>query len=170
MSDGAKRDMAEVMNGGDGLIGSVPDDPRLRGTWKTGDTWQKGVQRMKGYQADRRKKAERLVSFGTWNTLDGKADESAFAKDIVLFTEAVPAEVRRELNKTHVIYVCAEQKDLVLAIARRLGPRMRAQDYRRANRGIVKVTPKRGTWMTDVELTKIDRRIRGHWDHRINAA
>lgn len=166
MSEGAQRDMAEVLRGGDGLVGDVADDPRLRGAWIPGDTWRKGVRRM----TNRQKARERRVSFGTWNTLDGKADESTFTKDIILFTEAMPAEVRRELGKTHMIYVCADQKDLVLAVARRLGPRMRFQEYRKAHGGIVKVTPKRGSWRTRIELTAIDRWLDGVWDHRINAA
>lgn len=166
MSDGAKRDMAEVLAGGDGLVGSVPDDPRLRGTWTKGDTWQKGVRRMQQRQAKR----QRLITFGTWNTLDGKADESTFTKDVIIFTEAMPAEVRRELGKTHAIYVCQDQKDLVLAVHRRLKPRMREQDYRKAHGGIPKVTPKRGSWRTLIELTAIDRWLDGVWDHRINAA
>lgn len=166
MSDGAQRDMAEVLRGGDGLVGDVADDPRLRGAWIPGDTWHKGVRRMNR----RAKERERLVSFGTWNTLDGEADESTFKKDVIIFTEAIPAEVRRELSKTHMIYVCADQKDLVLAVHRRLKPRLRYQEYRKANRGIPKVTPKRGSWRTRIELLAIDRWIDGVWDHRINAA
>lgn len=166
MSDGALRDMAEVLRGGDGLVGDVPDDPRLAGTWKPGDTWSKGTRRMRRRQAKRQRK----VTVGTWNTLDGKADESTFGKDIVIFTEAIPLEVRRELSATHVIYVCQDQKDLVLAVHRRLGPRLRDQEYRKAHGGIRKVTPKRGTWKLEIELTAIDRWLHAILDHRINAA
>lgn len=55
MSDGARRDMAEVLRGGDGLIGDVPDDPRLAGAWTKGDTWTKGLARMNARELRRRR-------------------------------------------------------------------------------------------------------------------
>lgn len=58
MSDGAKRDLAEVLRGGDGLVGSVPDDPRLLGAWTKGDTWQQGVVRMNARELRRKRVAK----------------------------------------------------------------------------------------------------------------
>lgn len=58
MSDGAKRDLAEVLRGGDGLIGDVPDDPRLADAWTRGDTWQQGVARMNARALRRRRIAK----------------------------------------------------------------------------------------------------------------
>lgn len=49
MSAGAKSDMAEVLRGGDGLVGDVPDDPRLAGAYVPGRTWEQGVALMKTY-------------------------------------------------------------------------------------------------------------------------
>ena len=43
MSPGALSDMAEVLRGGDGLVGDVPDDPRLAGAYVPGRTWSEGV-------------------------------------------------------------------------------------------------------------------------------
>jgi hypothetical protein len=166
MSEGAERDLSEVLAGGDGLVGSVPDDPRLAGAWTKGDTWRKGANRMKR----RQRKRQALISVGTWNTLDGKADESTFGKDVVLFTEAIPAEVRRELSATHMVYVCHDQRDLIVAVHRRLKPRLRNHEYRKAHGGIVLVTPKRGTWKLELELLAIDALLDVIIDHRINAA
>lgn len=46
MSDGAKSDLKEALAGGDGLVGNVPDDPRLAGAYVPGTTWEKGVAAM----------------------------------------------------------------------------------------------------------------------------
>ena len=163
MSIGAQRDLQEVLAGGDGLIGNVPDDPRLKPSWIPGDTWQRGVKRMKQRQLSR----DLYISIGTHNTLDGAADESGFA-DIVIFTEAMPAQVRSALHKTHKVWVCKDQKDLVLAVHKRLEPKMVRQEYRKAHGGIPLVTPKRGTWKTELLLLGVP--VDGVWDHRINAA
>jgi hypothetical protein len=163
MSDGAKRDMAEVLRGGDGLIGDVPDDPRLKGAWKQGDAWQKGVARMTARQMKRK----RLITFGTHNTLDGAGRETPFA-DVIIFTEAMGRQVRAGLERTHRVWVCKQQKDLVLAVHQRLNPRMVGQEYRKVHGGRVLVTPKRGSWRTDLDLLEVP--VSGVWDHRINAA
>lgn len=51
MSAGALSDMKEVLAGGDGLVGSVPDDPRLHDAWRKGDTWVQGAERMTAWLA-----------------------------------------------------------------------------------------------------------------------
>ena len=58
MSPGAQSDMAEVLRGGDGLIGDVPDDPRLAGAYVPGRTWSQGVELMLAFirEAERQEK------------------------------------------------------------------------------------------------------------------
>lgn len=163
MSAGAKRDLDEVLKGGDGLVGSVPDDPRLAGAWKQGDTWRKGVLRMKRRQLDRQLK----VTVGTHNTLDGAAEATDFA-DIMFFTEAMPAKVRSALHQTHRVWACPKQKDLVIAVHKRLDPKVRGNRYKLSNFGIKLVTPKRGTWKLELDL--LGRAVDAIIDHRINAA
>ena len=162
LADGAKQQIVEVDQGGDGLVGSLADPITLR-SFRNDRSWREGIRWAKKQQLHR----ARLITFGTHNTLDGKADESGFA-DVIIFTEAIPSEIRRELNKTHRVWTCQDQKDLVLAVHERLEPKMLDQDYRKAHGGIPLVTPKRGTWKTELELLGVP--VDGIWDHRINAA
>lgn len=162
MNASARAQITEVDAGGDGLLGDAPDDPRLK-AFVNKRTWREGV----AWATERQLHRQRLITIGTHNTLDGKADESGFA-DYILFTEAIPAQVRAALRKTHQIWVCSDQKDLVLAVHRRLKPKLLDQDYKKAHGGIPLVTPKRGTWRVDLELLGVE--VRGVFDHRINAA
>lgn len=163
MSDGARRDMAEVLTGGDGLIGSVPDDPRLTGAWK-GVTWQNGVKEMKS-EAARRARTKR---FGTHNLLDGKGRATEFA-DIMFFTEAPSvAEVSQELGHGWIVRKCSSQKDLVVAYRRDAGIKLRRAHYVPAHPGRSLVTPARGTWKLEFEIVGVDVDV--VFDHRINAA
>ena len=162
LDPGAAAQIAEVDRGGDGLVGAISDHPELK-RFTNKRTWQQGIRHANKLQLQR----DRLITIGTHNTLDGKADESGFA-DVIVFTEAVPREVRRELEKTHKVWACQQQKDLVLAVAKRLNPKMLDQEYKLSNFGIPKVTPKRGTWMPRLELLGVVTSI--VIDHRINAA
>jgi hypothetical protein len=162
MTDAARQQVIEVDKGGDGLLGDVADPLVLR-PFHNDRNWRQGIAWAKRQQLRRAK----LITFGTHNTLDGKADESGFA-DVIIFTEAIPAEIRRELEKTHKVWACQDQKDLVLAVHKRLEPKMVDQEYHKAHGGIVLVTPKRGTWKTELELLGVP--VDGIWEHRINAA
>jgi hypothetical protein len=152
----------EVDAGGDGLQGNAGDDPRLKPHLNK-RTWQHGL----AWAEARQKKRAMEITFGTHNTLDGEGRELPFA-DVIIFTEAIGRQVRAGLSRTHRVWVCQGQKDLTLAVSERLDPRMVKQGYRKVHGGIPLVTPKRGTWRTDLEL--LDVPVSGVWDHRINAA
>lgn len=162
LDPGAVAQINEVDRGGDGLVGSIADHPELK-RFTNKRTWRQGIVHAKRKQLDR----ARVVTIGTHNTLDGEARETGFA-DIIIFTEAIPKEVRAALEKTHKVWTCQQQKDLVLAVAKRLNPRMLDQEYKLSNFGIPKVTPKRGTWMPRLELLGV--LVSVVIDHRINAA
>jgi hypothetical protein len=66
------------------------------------------------------------------------------------------------------VWACPKQKDLVIAVHKRLDPKVRGNRYKRSNLGIPKVTPKRGTWK--LELTLLGVEVDLIIDHRINAA
>jgi hypothetical protein len=66
------------------------------------------------------------------------------------------------------VWTCAKQKDLVIAIHKRLKPRVLGNQYKMSNPGIKLVTPKRGTWRLDVSLLGVAVAVIA--DHRINAA
>jgi hypothetical protein len=152
----------EVDQGGDGLLGSALDDPRLVPHLNK-RTWRQGVRWAKARQLER----ARLVTVGTHNTLDGMAKETGFA-DIIFFTEAVPKQIRAALEKTHRVWACPKQKDLVIAVAKRLKPRVVDSTYKLSNLGIKLVTPKRGTWRLVLDLLGVTTAL--IIDHRINAA
>jgi hypothetical protein len=152
----------EVDAGGDGLQGDAGDDPRLKPHLNK-KTWQQGILWAKA----RQKKRKLKITFGTHNTLDGAAREKPFA-DLIIFTEAIPSQVRAGLDQTHRVWVCKQQKDLTLAVHKRLEPRLVDQDYQKVHGGRVLVTPARGTWRTDLDLLEVP--VSGIWDHRINGA
>jgi hypothetical protein len=162
LAPAAVKQIVEVDAGGDGLVGSVADAAVLRKSLNT-RTWKQGVTWAKKRQLQR----ARRVSIGTHNTLDGQGKEIGFA-DIILFTEAIPKQVRAGLEKTHRVWVCRDQKDLAIAVHRRLKPRVVGQAYKLANLGIPLVTPKRGTWRLTLDLLGVTISIIA--DHRINAA
>lgn len=66
MSVGAKSDMAEVLRGGDGLIGDVPDDPRLADAYVPGRTWERGVVLMEARIEKIRKAETRQAKWTRW--------------------------------------------------------------------------------------------------------
>lgn len=106
-----------------------------------------------------------MTTLGTYNTLDGKGTVTDFA-DVLLLTEAIPAKVRTQIARTHNIYVCERQRDLIIAVRRSLDPGDFVAHYKKAHWGIPKVTPNRGTfWLTSdaARLAPVD-------EHRINAA
>lgn len=164
MSPGAVSDMQEVLRGGDGLVGSTPDDPRLRGAYKPGTTWQMGLKAMNLEL----RRHERLRMFGTHNLLDGKGRATGFA-DVLFFTEAPSVEkVLEQLGPGWLAKACPQQKDLVVAWKSDRDIRWRAGTYIPVHPGRALVTPARGTW-------KVVLRILGEdvvfvFEHRINAA
>jgi len=108
-----------------------------------------------------------MTTVGTYNTLDGKGTVGDFA-DVLLLTEAIPAKVRAQVGKTHDVFVCERQPDLVIAVRRGLLTSVASTNYKKAHWGIPKVTPNRGTfWITgrmgDVKVALLV-------EHRINAA
>lgn len=105
-----------------------------------------------------------MTTLGTHNLLDGEGQATPFA-DIIFFAEAIPEIVREEIGRTHDLYVCERQKDLVIAVAKSLGIDDFVEHYKKAHWGVRKVTPSRGTyWLTSaaLELAVVD-------EHRINA-
>lgn len=105
-----------------------------------------------------------MTTVGTYNTLDGKGTVTDFA-DVLLLTEAIPAKVRTQIAKTHDVYVCERQPDLIIAVRRGLDWGELVDDYKRAHWGIRKVTPARGTFWLTSESAKIALLD----EHRINA-
>lgn len=108
-----------------------------------------------------------MLTLGTHNTLDGRAPATDFA-DVLLFTEAIPVKVRAELADTHEVYVCRFQKDLVIAISKRLEQGKVRPHYRLVHPGLAKVTPHRGTFWLTLNLAGVPTAV--VVEHRINAA
>lgn len=108
-----------------------------------------------------------MLTLGTHNLHDHTGVATPFAS-IILFTEAIHSEVRDELGHTHDVYPCRFQKDLVIAISKRLKVEQVRSHYRLVHPGIAKVTPHRGTfWLT---LLLEGRPTAILVEHRINAA
>lgn len=104
---------------------------------------------------------------GTHNTHDETGLPTPFAQ-VIFFTEAIPSEVREELEQDYHVYTTIWQRDLVIAVDRRCNWEFRRKRYRLAHRGYAKITPHRGTfwvigildgWMTVLVA-----------EHRINAS
>lgn len=109
----------------------------------------------------------RVRSLGTHNTLDGAARGTAFA-DIICFTEAIPAKLERDLMRTHDLYVCRFQKDLVIAVNRALPIHNVKMHYIPVHPGLMLVTPHRGVFWITFDLW--GERYAVLCEHRINAA
>lgn len=108
-----------------------------------------------------------MLTIGTHNLRDRTGHPTPFA-DVILFTEAIHSEVRDELATTHDVYVCWQQRDLIIAISKRLKQERVKRHYRLVHPGVAKVTPHRGTFWLSLILN-------GHptaivVEHRINAA
>lgn len=104
-----------------------------------------------------------MTTLGTHNLLDGKAKVTSFA-DILFFTEAKP--FRGRIFDTHDVYICKQQRDLVIAVAWYLELDHLEEHYIPAHWGSRKVSPHRGTfYLVDhkAKVVLID-------EHRINAA
>lgn len=107
------------------------------------------------------------LALGTHNTLDGAAPATPFC-DVLLLTEAIHSKVRDELATTHNVYVCWQQRDLIIAIRNTLTQERIKRQYRLVHPGVAKVTPHRGTfWLT---LMLNGRPTAILVEHRINAA
>lgn len=108
-----------------------------------------------------------MLTLGTHNLHDATGHPTPFA-DVILFTEAIHSEVRDELGTTHNVYVCRFQKDLVIAISKRLETGTVREHYRLVHPGVAKVTPHRGEFWLTLTLEGKPTAIQvGHW---INAA
>lgn len=108
-----------------------------------------------------------MLTLGTHNLHDETGTPTPFA-DIILFTEAIHSEVRDELATTHNVYVCRWQRDLVIAVSKRLRQERVRKHYRPVHPGVRKVTPHRGEFWLTLRLDGDDTAIQaGHW---INAA
>lgn len=107
------------------------------------------------------------MSIGTHNLLDGAAEVTGFAK-VLFFTEAIPSAVRDALRETYDIYVCKDQKDLIIAVSKSVGFDFARDKYNFVHPGIAKVTPHRGTYR--IEGTIGSRKVAFLVHHRINAA
>ena len=114
-------------------------------------------------------KLPRIRSLGTHNTLDGRAPGTAFA-DVIVFTEAIGHKLRKQLAKTHEVFQCERQKDLCIAIVRRIASRIEnlKEHFRLIHPGIAKVTPHRGIYWLTFILDGVKHVI--FCEHRINAA
>lgn len=105
-----------------------------------------------------------MTTLGTHNLLDGAAPATPFAQ-VLFLTEATGDVAGSELAESHDVYVCEQQRDLVIAVIRGFGWDLEPH-YERAHWGVRKVTPNRGTfWLTDdvAMVALVD-------EHRINAA
>lgn len=103
-----------------------------------------------------------MTTLGTHNLLDGKAPATDLA-EVIFYTEAKGPY--GAVGKTHAVYVCAKQRDLVIAVNRKLGWEFE-EHYKPAHWGSRKVSPHRGTYyLVDhkAKVVLID-------EHRINAA
>jgi hypothetical protein len=108
-----------------------------------------------------------VLTLGTHNLHDHTGTATPFA-DVILFTEAIHSEVRDELATTHTVYVCRFQRDLVIAIAKRLEQENVREHYRLVHPGVAKVTPHRGEFWLTLRLGDVETAVQaGHW---INAA
>lgn len=120
---------------------------------------------------------------GTHNLLDGAAEARGFA-DVVAFTEApkrtlrgllIPGRgrvnVRRmkdhPVARTHNLYTCRWQRDLVIAIRKTIEQTNMKPHYRLVHPGVPKVTPHRGTFWLTGELDGVPSAPFA--EHRINA-
>lgn len=105
----------------------------------------------------------RPPTIGTHNLLDGAAPATGFAA-VVFFTEATDGV--HALDQRFHVYVCVQQRDLAIAIARTTGGYDLDEHYTRSVFGVRKVSPHRGTyWLTD-DIAKVALIV----EHRINAA
>lgn len=107
------------------------------------------------------------LTLGCHNLHDETGHPTPFA-DVLLFTEAIHSEVRDELATTHDVYVCWQQRDLVIAISKRLEQGRVRRHYRLVHPGLAKVTPHRGTFWLTLNLAGVPTAI--VVEHRINAA
>lgn len=108
-----------------------------------------------------------MLTLATHNLHDETGHPTPFA-DVILFTEAIHSEVRDELATTHNVYVCWQQRDLIIAISKRLKQTGVKRHYRLVHTGVAKVTPHRGEYWLTLVLEGHDTGIQvGHW---INAA
>lgn len=107
-----------------------------------------------------------MTTLGTHNLLDGKAPATAFA-DILFFTEAInQAFGDLKVGRGYHIHTCKQQRDLVIAVDRRLEWNHLEPHYKRALLGVRRVSPNRGTfWLTD-DVAMVALIV----EHRINAA
>lgn len=108
------------------------------------------------------------MRFGTHNLHDEAGRPTPFA-DIIVFTEAIPSEVKRVLEPLgYVVRVCRRQKDLVIAYRRGSFKMRGIPRYKKVVDGIAQVTPNRGTfWINGILDDKPTTIIA---EHRINAA
>jgi hypothetical protein len=108
-----------------------------------------------------------MLTVGTHNLHDETGHPTPFA-DVILFTEAIHSEVRDELATTHDVYVCWQQRDLIIAISKRLKQERVNRHYRLVHPGVAKVTPHRGEFWLTLRLEGVETAVQvGHW---INAA
>lgn len=110
---------------------------------------------------------KKIRSLGTHNTLDGRAPGTAFA-DVICFTESIPDKLMRELIKTHLVFTCRFQHDLVIAVRKTLPVRNVKMHYRLVHPGIARVTPHRGVFWITFDLLDVKHAV--VCEHRINAA
>lgn len=108
-----------------------------------------------------------IRSLGTHNTLDGAARGSRFA-DVVIYTEAIPDDLRQEIGETYDLWVCKYQKDLVIAVRKGIPITNVKEHYLLIHPGIAKVTPHRGIYWITFELNGQKYVVMA--EHRINAA
>jgi hypothetical protein len=107
-----------------------------------------------------------MTTTGTHNLHD--EDLAIGFADILFFTEAIPDEVYDALSEDYVVNVCRWQKDLIICWRKGLDIKDLGSGYRFAHIGIVKVTPRRGTYIKKVRLNGAKTKLLCH--HRINAA
>jgi hypothetical protein len=108
------------------------------------------------------------MKFGTHNLHDEAGTPTAFA-DIIVFTEAIPRNIKRVLRPLgYRVNVCGPQRDLVIAYKKGTFQRRGLNHYKKIHGGVAEVTPHRGVFW-------IHGRLNGHKaviiaEHRINAA
>lgn len=106
------------------------------------------------------------------------AGDPSLAADVCFIVEAeaktIRAKARSLRRKTSArlggkrVFVCKQQKDLVLAVSRELF-KVESVEYHLAHKGVAKVTPHRGTFVVKGRFRKTGRKVAFIVEHRINS-
>lgn len=112
------------------------------------------------------------MKIGTHNLHDTTGTATPFA-DFIGFCEAIPRRVRKQMRRTHRVFVCGQQRDLIIAVRRDVRIRKVVKHWKFAVPGRKLVSPLRGTfWITFERWEPGVGWVREFFlvEHRVNAA